>query len=69
MSEDPIELAIQAERARCIALLELYRRDMEAGGLDSLWCRIRNQIAMGIEVGGASFESQLGEDHNEESLE
>jgi hypothetical protein len=60
---EEVAAAVEAERQRCVEILELYQK--EFGGsplLQSLWCRIRNQIAMGTPSDEADFRSQFEDD-------
>lgn len=63
--EEQIEAAVQAERDRCTQLLEAYRQNFEQSSdkwMGHLWCRIRNQIALGSPVEEADFGVQMGWD-------
>ena len=61
-SRDAIDRAIETERNRCELLLDLYRQCFKDKGLEHLWCRIRNQIALGVEPKDADFASQFIDD-------
>lgn len=39
--------AVEAERNRCIAIMDLYRHEFADAHLAHVWCRARNQIAAG----------------------
>ena len=69
-NRDEIEEAINGERDRCSAILDLYRKSFEASSdsmMAHLWCRIRNQIASGTPVADADFGSQLGIEETDDS--
>ncbi len=58
MTNDDIERAIEAERTRCLELLEIYRPNFDQSTdrfMGSVWCRIYNQINMGVPSDGAAF--------------
>jgi hypothetical protein len=62
-NDKEIEEAVLAERERCTALLEAYRHLFDNSSDDfmkQLWCRIRNQIALGAPVEEADFGVQMG---------
>lgn len=46
-SSDPILAAIDSERTRCLAILELYLPEFAGSSLIHIWLRARNQIAAG----------------------
>lgn len=60
--DDQIATAVEAERSRCVKLMEFYRREFEGTKLEHLWFRIRNQIAIGTDPEKADLASQFLED-------
>jgi hypothetical protein len=58
-TEQEIVDAIENERTRCVNLLDRYRHEFEGSIFLSLWCRIRNQIAAGIQPEEADFQKQF----------
>lgn len=58
--------AIEAERTRCVELLECYRAEFEGTTFIHLWCRIRNQIAAGTDPSKSDFFSQFLESDDSE---
>lgn len=60
--DDPIATAVDAERSRCVKLLDFYRLDFLDTAFEPLWCRIRNQIANGTPVENVAFNTQLTDD-------
>ncbi len=58
--------AIEAERTRCVELLECYRGEFEGTTFIHLWCRIRNQIAAGTDPAKSDFFSQFLESDDSE---
>ena len=60
--DDQIAAAVEAERSRCAKLLDFYRKDFLDTPYEPLWCRIRNQIAMGTDPEKADLASQFSDD-------
>jgi hypothetical protein len=68
-NDKEIEEAVLAERERCTALLEACRHVFDTSSdkfMGHLWCRIRNQIALGSPVEEADFGVQMGLDELDE---
>lgn len=57
--EKEVVAAIETERQRCVEIIELYRREFDGSALQSVWCRIRNQIALGTPPDKADLRSQF----------
>ncbi len=63
-----IEEAVQRERDRCAGLMDAYRQDFENSPdemMASLWCRIRNQITLGVDPENSDFGSQFSDEDDE----
>ena len=60
--EEQAAAAVEAERQRCVDLIDLYRKEFDGSPLQSLWCRIRNQIALGTQPDKADLRSQFEDD-------
>lgn len=63
--DDQIATAVDAERSRCVKLLDFYRLDFLDTPYEALWCRIRNQIAIGTSAENAALDTQLTDDSEE----
>ncbi len=57
-----VEQAVEDERNRCVGLLEFYKHEFDRTALQALWCRIRNQIALGTQPDKADLRSQFEDD-------
>ncbi|AMV35619.1 hypothetical protein VN12_26240 [Pirellula sp. SH-Sr6A] len=56
-----IEKAVEAERARCTSLMDIYRSEFSGSPLQAVWTRVRNLIATGAPASQTSLHEQLGE--------
>ncbi|XZE36553.1 hypothetical protein SH501x_002132 [Pirellulaceae bacterium SH501] len=66
-TEEEIERAVEQERARCLELLMFYREAFDKSSdemIGHLWCRIYNQVSMGVEAKDAGFQQQFFDDED-----
>lgn len=48
--QDEVAAAVEAERRRCIEIVDLYQGEFDGSPLYAVWCRMRNQIAAAMRV-------------------
>ena len=56
--DEQVAAAIEAERQRCVEIIEIYQRDFEDSPLHSVWFRMRNHVAAGDDFGKIRFAEQ-----------
>ena len=45
--DEQVAAAVEAERKRCVEIIELYQQEFAGSLLQSVWCRMRNHVASG----------------------
>lgn len=61
-TEKDIDDAVDAERNRCVELMDLHRKEFDGSPLSQVWTRVRNLIAIGTDPAKSDFASQFFDD-------
>ncbi len=60
--DDKVAEAVEAERQRCVEIIDMYQGEFDGSPLYQVWCRMRNQVAAGKRVASGDVNGSLPAD-------